>query len=337
MAIIWEDGKTTHVGLVIGNPYTRTDRVMSDIYADQGYIYVYDPDKRTTHTVKVWSSFELCSSRGDWSADIETGEYAEDYKLYLEECEERARERAKEQEIYNEQQRQLGAKKRLLAPCKGRKAKVVKGRKVPKGTEGTIIWVGDNGYGESVGIKDAKGVVQFTAVTNVIVTAYGLDFGEDVEDWVALENQIRQAQQDAREKSVLPEKRDTVREKKNPSNRGNVFWVKGTRLGFKKGRNNPPTWADMHEVEKLNPNTNNWESYHMVEPVLPGDDPQKAQDPVPSVQKEIEGITNLPEPFCHIRQISMTNDGKWAAYDEKGGLITLLPEETAKDLSNRLA
>ena len=74
----------------------------------------------------------------------------------------------------------------------------------------------------------------------------------------------------------------------------------------------------------------------MVEPVLPGDDPQKVPDPVPSPQKEIDGITNLPEPFCHIRQISMNSEGKWAAYDEKGSLITLLPEETAKDLSNRL-
>jgi len=35
---------------------------------------------------------------------------------------------------------------------KGAVVRVTKGRKVPKGTEGTVFWLGDNGYGTSVGI-----------------------------------------------------------------------------------------------------------------------------------------------------------------------------------------
>lgn len=52
-------------------------------------------------------------------------------------------------------------------PEKGRRCRVVRGRKVPKGTEGVCIWVGRGGYGERVGIKDDRGVVHWTAATNV--------------------------------------------------------------------------------------------------------------------------------------------------------------------------
>lgn len=54
-------------------------------------------------------------------------------------------------------------------PRKGRTATVVKGRKVPLGTTGVIIWVGAGQYGERVGIKDAAGTVHWTASSNVKV------------------------------------------------------------------------------------------------------------------------------------------------------------------------
>jgi hypothetical protein len=45
---------------------------------------------------------------------------------------------------------------------------VFKGRKVPVGTVGEISWVGIDSFGNvKVGIKDAQGEVQFTAVSNV--------------------------------------------------------------------------------------------------------------------------------------------------------------------------
>jgi hypothetical protein len=60
-----------------------------------------------------------------------------------------------------------------LMPEKGRRAEVFKGRKVPVGTTGEIIWVGDDRYRRGayrVGIKDAAGEVHWTAMDNVRVT-----------------------------------------------------------------------------------------------------------------------------------------------------------------------
>jgi hypothetical protein len=48
----------------------------------------------------------------------------------------------------------------------GQTVQVVRGRKVAKGTIGTITWVGDNGWGISYGIKLADDSVVFTAATN---------------------------------------------------------------------------------------------------------------------------------------------------------------------------
>jgi hypothetical protein len=52
---------------------------------------------------------------------------------------------------------------------KGKTVEVVRGRKVPKGTTGTVIWVGSGRYGERVGVKDAAGTVHWTAASNVEV------------------------------------------------------------------------------------------------------------------------------------------------------------------------
>lgn len=64
-------------------------------------------------------------------------------------------------------------------PAKGKWVKVVRGRKVPKGTEGTVIWYGagkayswyDAKYGppKRVGLKTADGTVHWTAASNVEV------------------------------------------------------------------------------------------------------------------------------------------------------------------------
>lgn len=54
---------------------------------------------------------------------------------------------------------------------KGTRVRVVRGRKVAKGTEGVIIWLGSSTYmGKTVGrcgIKDDKGTVHWTATANV--------------------------------------------------------------------------------------------------------------------------------------------------------------------------
>jgi hypothetical protein len=50
---------------------------------------------------------------------------------------------------------------------KGQRVVVARGRKVPKGTRGIVFWIGDNGWGESVGIEvEGTGERVFTASTN---------------------------------------------------------------------------------------------------------------------------------------------------------------------------
>lgn len=45
--------------------------------------------------------------------------------------------------------------------------RVVRGRKVPKGTEGEVFWMGDSGYDMSVGLRLIDGKKVFTAMKNV--------------------------------------------------------------------------------------------------------------------------------------------------------------------------
>lgn len=48
------------------------------------------------------------------------------------------------------------------------RARVVRGRKVPIGFEGVVIWIGDGKYGMRVGIKNDAGEVAFMALGNVV-------------------------------------------------------------------------------------------------------------------------------------------------------------------------
>lgn len=54
---------------------------------------------------------------------------------------------------------------------KGATVKVVKGRKVPIGTEGTVFWIGEDQYSRvgamRLGFKDAEGTTHWTALSNV--------------------------------------------------------------------------------------------------------------------------------------------------------------------------
>lgn len=54
---------------------------------------------------------------------------------------------------------------------RGKVVSVNRGRKVAKGTIGQIFWIGNNGYGESVGIIALDGMKHFTASSNVDVVS----------------------------------------------------------------------------------------------------------------------------------------------------------------------
>lgn len=77
---------------------------------------------------------------------------------------------AVDQENLNELNYILDRKKKLEEAKKityHKLVKVVRGRKVPIGTEGEIMWMGNNGFGPTVGIRLLDGKVVFTSQKNV--------------------------------------------------------------------------------------------------------------------------------------------------------------------------
>jgi hypothetical protein len=52
---------------------------------------------------------------------------------------------------------------------KGKRVRVVRGRKVPHGTEGEVFWVGYTRYGRRVGFTGTDGQTYWTAASNVEV------------------------------------------------------------------------------------------------------------------------------------------------------------------------
>jgi hypothetical protein len=97
-----------------------------------------------------------------------TDEMREDYRAW-QEWHAVAADAAMEAAERRQAEAQLQEMDRLQKePRKGRQLRVVKGRKVPVGTEGVCIWIGEGGYGSRVGIKDATGVVHWTAASNTV-------------------------------------------------------------------------------------------------------------------------------------------------------------------------
>ncbi len=56
-----------------------------------------------------------------------------------------------------------------IRPSRGKLVQVVRGRKVPKGSVGTVFWLGENKWGWSVGIELPSGERVFTSTGNVEV------------------------------------------------------------------------------------------------------------------------------------------------------------------------
>lgn len=67
------------------------------------------------------------------------------------------------------ERRAAEAAREAATPRRGKRLRVVKGRKVPVGVEGECIWTGNGHYGPRVGIKDDEGEVHWTAASNVQV------------------------------------------------------------------------------------------------------------------------------------------------------------------------
>jgi hypothetical protein len=157
MAIISKSGKRTHEGCVI--KMERKDfRAMSDVYTVAEYALVWLPEEERVEWQRINILYMGCNNHCKIEVDIHSGEYAEDYEifLFLQEEREKAFQKAKDEKMFKEA---------LHTVQKGRNCRVIKGRKVPKGTEGNIFYIRH----DRIGFKDTEGVAYWVNADQVEV------------------------------------------------------------------------------------------------------------------------------------------------------------------------
>lgn len=160
----------SHVGEVVGIIQDSV-RVMSDVWEMQTFAICYNSETGGFERKFMYGD-ELdrqivCRATVDASIEVR-----EAYKVWQAGQAFRIRERD-----YDNRQDELATDRKT--PGKGKWVRVVKGRKVPKGTEGLVFWSGIDGYNNlKVGIaitprKDSLGRyadVEWTAASNCVVT-----------------------------------------------------------------------------------------------------------------------------------------------------------------------
>lgn len=329
MPLLWKDNNgarwETHAGLVVSGPYTRCVRVMSDIYSDEQYAQVWDATGQRVEEVHIGGAFELNTKWAtvvvdapDTVVTVITARQAEEARR----AEEARKEEAREAE-------ETAAKREVLAPLKGRTVQVVGGRKVPKGTKGTVFWTDHPLTPARLGIKDTNEATHWVDA-RWCETVYA-DFpvgGAPACGWVAYRDALR-AQEEGY-KAMLPKvkKGDTVT-LSTTGLTGKVFWVKNTRIGVgfdtakdATGNYIDKAWADLAEVFAVN-----GVPVEGAAPVAPAPEPVKDTVFAPPDKAGAP----LPWPYSAIDKLDLEG-GVYAAYDAKGEFLLHLDMEGAKEV-----
>ena len=296
MAIKHNDGTVTHEGAVIstGNSIVR---IMSDVWATEYHAVVVQGDGTyaivhlgndefgTTGSAKVDAPQAVIEK---WKAEVKA---AQERAL----AEEIARDRAARAENFCS---------RIEA---GRNVVVVRGRKVPVGTKGTVKIVRGGNYGTSALIATVVKDV-WVNIGNLAVDHALLKNGEPIsgETWESVQAAMMR-EEDAR-LAAMPKNGDKVRFKADPARQGVVFWVRGDRLGFKETPSSDPVWANASDVEAVT-----------------------ADFTIP------ENIAaSLPAPFNRLSVLKPDGD-KYLALDVKGRVIAMMPPTSAMALIERVS
>ena len=176
---------TKHIGCVIDQE-TRDYRAMSDVYTTADYALVWIPEDECTKWIQVNINYMGCDSHGVIECDITTGKYAEDYEIYLMIQKDIKRENKRIKAERMAKKAELGFMKALHAPSKGATCRAIKGRKVPKGTEGVIFYIRDN----RIGFKDSDGVAWWINDNQIEVMYKAWDFAPQ-DSWKAEHGRVR--------------------------------------------------------------------------------------------------------------------------------------------------
>jgi len=150
MAITHKDGTVSHVGMCLSS---STDYNSS---MDVTSYYVIAYNQNTTEFDRIYVKCDYPSDEKQASYTLDA---TDEVKAIWQGRKAAAAKAQREREELIE----------LMTPRVGKLLQVIRGRKVAKGTTGECFWVGNTAFGTRIGIKDAKGVVYWTAVDNVQV------------------------------------------------------------------------------------------------------------------------------------------------------------------------
>ena len=167
------NGKITsidHVGCVIQQE-RKEFRAMSDVYTDADYALIWLPEEERQEWIRVNVLYMGCDSHGTIEVDIHDGEYAEDYEIFLFLAKEREKARQKREDYRN-------SKNGLNLVAKGRICRAIKGRKVPKGTEGKIFYIRYN----RIGFKGYDDIAHWINADQIEVMYKSWDY-EPADSW----------------------------------------------------------------------------------------------------------------------------------------------------------
>ena len=330
MPLLWRDDKGTrwesHTGLVLGST-TRCVRVMSDIYSDENYAQVWNPATFSVEEVHIGGAFDLNTKTATVVVD------APDTVMSLlsarqVEAARRAEEAHKEEVRRVDEAR---ARSEVLAPLKGRPVTVVGGRKVKKGTKGTVFWTDAPVNPIRVGVKDANDMTHW--VDARWCEASYADFpvgGTPACGWVAYRDALW-AQEESF-KATLPKvsKGDIVLIATSGLT-GTVFWTKDTRIGVGFGSEKDAqggyvnkAWADLTQVAAVN----GVPVEGVTTPAPPAPPaPVQQEEPTVFVPRDETG-SPLPWPYSAIDRLDLEGV-LYAAYSVSGEFLLHLDHEGA--------
>lgn len=147
-----------HIGMTVG-VFQRSEQVMSDIFEMFTYAVCYDAATDSFKNVYVNSDYGTTAAYAEIDAEPELMvRYAE----------------------WKAEQEAMGAAGRFVSNLReeleslhhiqrGRMIRVVRGRKVAKGTEGRVFWYGESRYGMRIGIETSTGERIFVDGRNIEV------------------------------------------------------------------------------------------------------------------------------------------------------------------------
>ena len=238
---------------------------------------------------------------------------------------------------------EVAARDELLTVQKGKRVRVVKGRKVPRGVEGMVFWIGDGNYGPRIGITDDQGTAHWLSMSNVVVLLDGVAPQSDpAEGWVSYLKKAR-AEESAKLAHV-PVKGAMVTIKESGVT-GKVFWVKGERLGVRVGSDRSEVaWVNADDLLPTQP----------PPPVIPVTQPPATQSSEAEVLEQFASmhddgalsedapvflsviplekkIRAMPHPYGLLTYLQRQN-GVWEGRDASDNIILRLTEAGARKL-----